>query len=117
MEVMTMKKIMLILIAGLLLLSACGSDKEASTITADGTATIKIQPDQAVFYISIQTLEVKTSDIQKIGKYLDAAVKNGATGINSINLDLSEEKKKEVFNEALMKAGAEAKEKAEVLAK
>src|SRR3989344_8573332 len=178
MEVMTMKKIMLILIAGLLLLSACGSDKEASTITADGTATIKIQPDQAVFYISIQTLEdnaedsqaedaristavinalknagikdediktqyfnlykredwsekgtifrgwqadhnleVKTADIENVGKYLDAAVKNGATGINSINLDLSEEKKDEIFNQALMEAGAEAKKKAEVLAK
>ena len=172
-----MKKILTLLILGLVLLTAC-SGKEKSTITADGTATIKIKPDQAVFYISIQTLkdtaeeaqsedsrisaavinalknsgikeediktqyfnlykredwsekgtifrgwqadhnlEVKTADIENVGKYLDAAVKNGATGINSINLDLSEEKKDEIFNQALMEAGAEAKKKAEVLAK
>ena len=172
-----MKKILAIFILGLVLLTAC-SGKDKSTITADGTATIKIKPDQAVFYISIQTLkdtaeeaqsedsrisaavinalknsgikeediktqyfnlykredwsekgtifrgwqadhnlEVKTADIENVGKYLDAAVKNGATGINSINLDLSEEKKDEIFNQALMEAGAEAKKKAEVLAK
>lgn len=173
-----MKKILMLMILGLFLLSACSSDKEKSTITADGSATIKIKPDEAVFSISIQTLkdkaedaqsedakisaavisslknlgikeediktqyfnlykredwsekgsvfkgwqvdhnlEVRTSDVENVGKYLDAAVKNGATGINSINLDLSEAKKKKVFNQALMKAGAEAKDKAEVLAK
>src|SRR3990167_3301572 len=74
-EVNKMKKILALLILGLVLLTAC-SGKEKSTITADGTATIKIKPDQAVFYISIQTLKDTAEEAQSEDSRISAAVIN-----------------------------------------
>ena len=163
----------------LLLVSACtAGTREQSVVSVAGESTIKVDPDQAVFYASIQTLEntaeeaqAKNKDISEkaikellfaglekgdietsyynlyrredwtedgpefkgyqadhtlkitvkkvedVGKYIDIAVRNGATSIQSVNFELSDAKRKQVSNQALEAAGSEAKEKAEILAK
>ena len=168
-----------ILIGILLLVSACtAGNREASVVSVAGESTIKVDPDRAVFYASIQTLEntaeeaqgknkdvsekvikellfaglekgdIETSyynlykredwtedgpefkgyqadhtlkitakKVEDVGKYIDIAVRNGATSIQSVNFELSDAKRKQVSNQALEAAGSEAKEKAEILAK
>ncbi len=68
-------------------------------------------------YQADHTLKVTAEDIEKIGRYIDIAVKNGATSIQSVNFELSDEKKRATFNKALETAGSEAREKAEILAR
>ncbi|MDO8628443.1 MAG: SIMPL domain-containing protein [Nanoarchaeota archaeon] len=171
------KNILLYIIGSLLLLTACTTTQPANVVSVQGTANIKVQPDQAIFYINIQTLKdtaeeaqdentqisedviraledagikkedietqnynvykredwtengvkfkgyqadhgikVKVHDIERVGRYIDLAVKAGATQITSVNFELSEDKQKETFNKALAQAGGEAKQKAETLA-
>jgi len=62
-------------------------------------------------------LRVKVKNFDLIGQVVDATVNAGATGINGINFELSEEKQKEIKKEALEKASQDAREKAEAIAK
>jgi len=61
-------------------------------------------------------LKIVTTDLDKVGNYVDTAVDNGATRINTINFGLTDKKKKEVNGEAMIIASDAAKEKAEALA-
>jgi uncharacterized protein len=65
---------------------------------------------------TINALKIKLKDFNKVGKVIDAAVSNGATGIDSINFELSEEKQKEIKKEALKRASEDARSKAEAVA-
>ena len=60
-------------------------------------------------------LKVKLTDFDLIGKVVDAAVNSGATGINNIDFELSEDKQKEIKKETLAKASQDAREKAEAI--
>lgn len=174
-----MKKVFIVLILGVLLLSVVGCSNnqkpDDETLTATGTATINVFPDEAKVYVTVETLSesaeesknensriservineliviglarsdiqtqnfnvypeyeypgrslkgyrtqnrlvVITNDFLKIGKIVDAAVLGGATRIESIQFELSEEKQAEAKKQALKEASKDAKEKAAAIA-
>lgn len=67
-------------------------------------------------YRTSNTFVVMTKELELVGKLLDVGVQAGANRVESISFELSEKKQKEVKTEALRKATANAKEKAEALA-
>ena len=67
-------------------------------------------------YIITNVLKVTTNNMNWIGKIIDKAVNNGATGVRSISYELSEEREEEIKKEALSKASENAYEKAVAMA-
>jgi uncharacterized protein len=68
-------------------------------------------------YTVSNTLKVTTKDIQNVGKYVDAAVNAGANRVDRVVFALTKEKEKMISQDLLAKAGLNAKEKADVIAK
>lgn len=68
-------------------------------------------------YRTTNSLRVKLTDFDKLGKVIDASVDAGATGIDSINFEISDDKKSELKKQVLEKASKDAREKAEAIAK
>jgi len=71
---------------------------------------------ESLGYKATNMLKVKTKDFDLIGKIIDISINAGATNINSVNFELSEEKQAELKREALAKASADARLKAEGMA-
>lgn len=67
-------------------------------------------------YRTQNTLKIEVSDFDKVGSVVDASVDAGANGIDSINFELSDEKKSDLKKEVLEKASKDAREKAEAIA-
>jgi len=67
-------------------------------------------------YRLYHTIKITTSDFEKVGELITVAVDAGANGIENVQFDLSEEKKKDVKKEALQQASQNAKEKAQAVA-
>ena len=67
-------------------------------------------------YKTSNILKVTTKDFDKVGTIIDASVNAGATTIQSINFELSQDKQNEVKTEAISKATEDAKAKAEATA-
>ena len=67
-------------------------------------------------YVLTHTLEATTKNIDSAGSVADIVVGAGATGVDSVQFTLSDEKKKEVNEIALKQASANAREKAEAIA-
>ncbi len=67
-------------------------------------------------YRTTTTLKVSTKYFDDLGAIVDTAVKAGATGIDSINFELSKDKQNEYKRDALAKATEDAKLKAEAIA-
>lgn len=68
-------------------------------------------------YRTTNSLKVKLTDFDKIGKVIDSSINAGANRIDYINFELSEEKQSELKKDALEKASKDAREKAESIAK
>jgi uncharacterized protein YggE len=64
-------------------------------------------------YKTVNILKIKTKDFTKIGKIVDASINSGATTIQNINFELSQEKQNEIKIEAIAKASEDAKLKAQ----
>ena len=62
-------------------------------------------------------LKITTKDITNMGKVIDAVTGAGATRIDSIDFDLSDDKKDEIRRVGLEKAAQDARLKAEAMAK
>lgn len=67
-------------------------------------------------YIVSNNFVVKTKNLQGVGDILDAGIQAGANRVDSISFELSDEKSREVKQEALRKAATNAREKAVALA-
>jgi uncharacterized protein YggE len=67
-------------------------------------------------YIVSNNFVVKTTDLQKVGDILDAGVQAGANRVDSISFELSDEKSRQVKQEALRNAATNARDKAVALA-
>jgi len=67
-------------------------------------------------YIVSNSIKVSTKNLDKIGIYIDAAVKAGANSVNSVNFDLSDAKRAEIQQNALKQAGQDTKAKAQAIA-
>tara|TARA_Y100000310_G_scaffold344078_1_gene454991 strand:- start:181 stop:879 length:699 start_codon:yes stop_codon:yes gene_type:complete len=71
---------------------------------------------RVVGWRAMQTLKVKTTELNEVGFIVDVAVKNGANQINNIQFGLSEEKEQMYKRQVLAEATKNAKEKAETIA-
>ncbi len=78
--------------------------------------TSEDQPPQIYAYRVNTTIEVRTTDINKIGEIISKATEAGATTISSIGFDLSEETRALTKKEALTEATRDASEKALAIA-
>ena len=67
-------------------------------------------------YRTTNIIKVSTKYFDDLGAIVDTAVKAGATGIDSINFELSKDKENEIKRNALTKATEDAKLKAEAIA-
>ena len=67
-------------------------------------------------YRTSNILKIKTKDFDKVGRVVDVSIDNGATTIQSINFELSEDKQNELKQEAISKASEDARVKAEATA-
>jgi uncharacterized protein YggE len=62
------------------------------------------------------TLKVKTTDLDKVGDFVGAAVDAGATGVQGVSFGLSEKQEQEVRKTALQDAANNAQAKAKTMA-
>jgi uncharacterized protein len=69
-----------------------------------------------IAYNVTTTLRIKTDQLEQINAVIDTATANGANQVNGVQFSLSEEKEKELTNEARKEAIADAQEKAKELA-
>lgn len=67
-------------------------------------------------YEVVNVLKVTTQDIEKAGRIIDAAIDSGANDIERVSFGLTEEKEKEIKQQAMALASNDAKEKASALA-
>ena len=74
------------------------------------------EPPRIYAYRVITTVEVKTTDIDKIGEIITKATEAGASTISSIGFDLSEETRALTKKEALAEATRDASDKALAIA-
>ena len=77
----------------------------------------KLQKSESVGYELQHTLEIRTTDIDNVGEYLDVAVNAGANNVDRVNFDLTKAKEQEVNSQALSKATENARSKAEGIVK
>ncbi len=64
-------------------------------------------------YKTSNILKIKVKDFKKIGRIVDSSISSGATSIQSINFELSDEKQNEIKKEAIAKASEDARVKGE----
>ena len=67
-------------------------------------------------FVATNVIKVTTDDIDWVGRIVDKAVNNGATGIRRVSYELSEEKEEEIERKALKEASENAYEKALAMA-
>lgn len=67
-------------------------------------------------FIATHILKVTIEDVGNTGRYIDAATKGGATGIDFVSFTLKKETQKEARDEAISKAVKLAEEKADIIA-
>jgi len=75
-----------------------------------------LQLPKVVAYKTSHQLKIKTTNIDKVGQYIDAAAKAGANDISYISFGLSDSKQKTLYNQALTEASKNAKDKANAIA-
>jgi len=67
-------------------------------------------------YKTNHLLKIKTTTIDKVGQYLDAAVGAGANDVSSIVFTITDEEKNSIYKQALTEAAKDAKSKADSIA-
>jgi uncharacterized protein YggE len=67
-------------------------------------------------YRVTHTLQLKTTELERVGEYIQLAVDSGANGVDSVQFSLSKAAEKDAKNEALRQAVQDARSKAEALA-
>ena len=67
-------------------------------------------------YIATHTLKITTTDLDKIGSYIDASISSGANRIDSVNYELTTDRQNELKAQVLKEAAENARAKAEAIA-
>ncbi len=75
------------------------------------------QPPSIYAYQVTSTIEVRTTDLEKISEIIAKATESGAGRISAIGFDLTDQSRKNAKNDALAKATVDAKDKASAIAK
>ncbi|MBE3086439.1 MAG: SIMPL domain-containing protein, partial [Bacteroidetes bacterium] len=73
-------------------------------------------PPKIYAYQVTSTIEVRTTDLEKMGGIIANAIESGATNISSIGFDLTESLKQKAVNDALTAATNDAGAKAKTIA-
>ena len=76
----------------------------------------KDKPPKIYAYRVINTINIRTTVLEKIGEIIATATEAGATDISSIGFDITEETRVNAKNDALVKATADASKKASAIA-
>jgi len=84
---------------------------------ADLSQIVELTHDFVEGYEAVNTIKLTIKDLTKVGIYLDILTKNGINQINSVRFDLSNDAREKAYQDALAKAGENAKSRAEGLAK
>ncbi|MCD4666673.1 SIMPL domain-containing protein [archaeon] len=71
---------------------------------------------EEVGYEVVHVLEVTTEDFDDVGDLVDLAISEGATSIDNVRFDISEEKREEFYQDVLADASGNARKKAEAIA-
>ncbi len=82
---------------------------------SSGTCPTPSSP-KLIGYKTSHMLKIKASNIDKVGQYLDAAVKAGANDVSSIVFTLSDSKRNQLYKQALTEAAKNAKASADAIA-
>jgi len=78
--------------------------------------SVQNQPPKIYAYQVTSTIEVRTTDLEKMGEIIASAIESGATNISSIGFDLTESLKQKAVNDALTAATNDAGAKAKTIA-
>lgn len=78
--------------------------------------SVQNQPPKIYAYQVTSTIEVRTTDLEKMGEIIASAIESGATNISSIGFDLTESLKQKAVNDALTAATNDADAKAKTIA-
>jgi uncharacterized protein len=78
--------------------------------------SVQNKPPKIYAYQVTSTIEVRTTDLNKMGEIIANAIESGATNISSIGFDLTESSKQKAVNDALTAAANDARFKAKTLA-
>lgn len=73
--------------------------------------------DEQLQYRAIHSFEITLENIDRIGQAIDIAVESGATRVDGVEFTLSDDKRRELRNEALSDAMSNARAQANTLAK
>ncbi|MEM7814829.1 MAG: SIMPL domain-containing protein [Candidatus Aenigmatarchaeota archaeon] len=110
------------------LISAIRSALERKGLTAENVTTASYYLEIArewnkttermeiVGYRTVHILKIKSSNLNKAGDYVDAAVSGGANRVDSVTFGLSTAKEADYRKQALEQAGANARERADAAA-
>jgi len=78
--------------------------------------SVQNKPPKIYAYQVTSTIEVKTTDLGKMGEIIANAIESGATNISSIGFDLTDSSKQKAINDALTAATNDASAKAKTIA-
>lgn len=78
--------------------------------------SVQNKPPKIYAYQVTSTIEVRTTDLEKMGEIIANAIESGAINISSIGFDLTESSKQKAVNDALTAATKDARLKAKTLA-
>lgn len=78
--------------------------------------SVQNKPPTIYAYQVTSTIEVRTTDLEKMGEIIASAIESGATNISSIGFDLTESLKQKAVNDALTAATNDASLKAKTIA-
>jgi len=78
--------------------------------------SVQNKPPKIYAYQVTSTIEVRTTDLEKMGEIIASAIESGATNISSIGFDLTESSKQKAVNDALAAAINNASAKAKTIA-
>jgi len=78
--------------------------------------SVQNKPPTIYAYQVTSTIEVRTTDLEKMGEIIASAIESGATNISSIGFDLTESSRQKAVNDALTAAINNASAKANTLA-
>ena len=78
--------------------------------------SVQNKPPKIYAYQVTSTIEVRTTDLEKMGGIIANAIESGATNISSIGFDLTESLKQKAVNDALTAAINDASLKAKTIA-
>lgn len=91
-------------------------DSQVSTVHYDINRDYRRDESQPTRYRAIHAFRITLSDLSKVGETIDASVENGASQVDNVQFTLSEDRRRELRQQALSKAMQNARGDADAIA-